>query len=347
MSVRAFLAVPRLRWALLAVALVGGGLLVYAVRAVLPPFILAAVLAYTLTPPVEALERRGLGRGWAILLVYACVGLFVGAVIAFVLPVFISEMEHLAAAVPEYSDRLHAAVQALEGRYRRIPLPPGLRQVLDAQVGRLEAGLLARINGAVRGVFDAFSGLLTFLLAPILAFYLLNDLPHFRRRLQSWLPPGSRPRLWAFLLDVDRVVAGFIRGQLTVAVLVGVLTAAAMGVLGVRYAVVLGLIAAVTDLIPYFGPLLGAFAGVAVAGLDSFALAVKATAAYIVVQQVENTILVPRIVGNSVGLHPLAIVFAILVGGHFWGVVGMVAAVPAAALLRVAGIAVARWLTDG
>lgn len=340
------LLVSRGRWVLLAAAIAAGGLLLYSVRAVLPPFVLAAVLAYVLTPPVEALHRRGLGRGWAILLVYSCAGLLVGAVIAFVLPLFVDEMERLAAAIPDYTKRFHSGLAALERRYQRVPLPAGLRAALDAQVGYLEAGLLARINGVVRGIFELFTGALTLVLAPILAFYLLNDLPRFRRRFQVWLPPGARPRLWAFLTDVDRVVAGFIRGQLAVAACVGVMTTAAMLLLGVRYAVVLGLIAAATDLIPYFGPILGALSGMAVAGLESFPLAAKAAMAYLVIQQIENAILVPRIMGSSVGLHPLAIVFAILVGGHFWGLLGMVAAVPAAALVRVTGIALLRWLAE-
>lgn len=334
------------RWIWPAVALAAAGLLLYSVRAVLPPFVLAAVLAYILTPPVEALHRRGLGRGWAILVVYACAGLLIGGIVAFVVPLFVAEMERLSAAIPEYTARIHDGLAALDRRYQRIPLPDGLRNALDMEISRLEAGLTKRINGAVRGVFDLFSGALTLVLAPILAFYLLNDLPRFRRRVQAWLPPGSRPRLWAFLAEADRAVAGFIRGQLTVAACVGVMTAAAMAFLGVRYAVVLGLVAALTDLIPYFGPFLGALPGVALAGMTSFTLAAKAAVAYLVVQQIENTILVPRVIGNSVGLHPVAIVFAILVGGHFWGILGMVAAVPAAALLRVTGAAVLEWVVD-
>lgn len=323
------------RAALAAVALVAAAGLLYAVRMALAPFLLALVIAYALEPAVSYLHRQGLGRCWAIAVVYALVGLLAGAAIAFVLPLFLSELSGLAQMIPEYVRRAEGFLGGLERRFDRWPLPAAVRQPLQAQVGRAEGALLSAVAGLTQGVFALFSQAFTLLLAPILAFYMLLDLPLFRRKLELWLPAGARSEAWTLLRDVDRVLGGFVRGQVVVAAAVGLLTAVAMGLLGVPFAAVLGLLAGLLNVIPYFGSILGAIPGLLLAATVSFALVVKAALAYLLIQQVEAVILVPRIMGRTVGLHPLVLVFALLVGGAYLGLVGLVLAVPAAGLIRV------------
>lgn len=334
----------RWRWGLSAAGVLAGVAFLYSVRAVFPPFFLAVVIAYALHPLVDALNRRGLGRSWSILIVYALVGLLVGAGLAFVVPVLVGQMGELAGTLPDYVARLGDALAGVERRYERLALPPALRQTLDDNVRRLEASTLKAIGAAVQSLIALFGQAFTLILAPILAFYMMHDLPRFRRQVELWLPAGSRGQARTFVREMDRVLAGFVRGQMLVAALVGLLTTVAMGFLGVPFPLVLGLIAALTDLIPYFGPFLGAIPGLALAGLVSFGLALKAAAVYALVQQLEAAVLVPRIVGGTVGLHPLVLAFALLVGGTYLGLGGLILAVPVAGLLRVTLSFLGRWL---
>lgn len=325
------------------VALAGG---LYAVRAVLPPFFVALLLTYALAPAVERLERGGLGRSPAILLVYALSFLGVGAVLAFAAPLFVDEVRELVRAVPAYLARLETGLRILEARYDRVPLPGMVRTLLDTHISRLSTQAAALAGSAMDGFLGLSRWFVSLGLAPILAYYLLLDLPRFRQQFEGFWASRSRSFVRGFLGEADRIVAGFIRGQVAVAALVGALTAAALGLLGIPYFVVLGLVAGVMDLIPYFGPFLGALPGLAVASLISWPLALKATFAYVLVQQIESAVLMPRLVGGSVGLHPLAIVFALLVGGHYLGMGGMLVAVPVAALMRSAARHLLRWLTE-
>lgn len=333
------------RAALIAAAALASVVFLYSVRMALPPFLVALVIAYALEPAVSYLHRRGLARSWAILVMYILVGLLVGAAVAFVLPVFVSELGRLGQVIPEYIRGVDGFLGGMERRYERWPLPPAVKQALDAQIGRVEGALLASVATLTQGLFALFGQAFTLLVAPILAFYMLLDLPLFRRRIEVWLPAGSRSEAWAFFRDVDRVLGGFIRGQVIVSAAVGLLTAVAMGLLGVPFAAVLGMAAAVLNVIPYFGSFLGAVPGLLLAATVSFALAAKVALAYVAIQQVEAAVLVPRIMGRTVGLHPMALIFALLVGGTYLGVVGLVLAVPAAGLIRVAASFSLRWLS--
>lgn len=343
---RELLAERRWRLAITAAVVAAVVLFAWAVRAVFPPFLLALVIAYALEPPVEYLHRRGLRRAWAILLVYALVGLLVGALIVFVLPVFVKEVADLSVMLPKLVREGRSLLMAVERRFEESPLlPERLKQAVDSGVNRLQGALMDSAEAVIHGVFNTFNHILTIVVAPVLAFYMLNDLPRFRRRLELILPGQTRARVLALLGQLDRVISGFVRGQLLVAGFVGLMTAAALTVVGVPFAVLLGIIAALTDFIPYFGPLLGALPGLVMAATVSFGTAFKAALAYAVIQQVESVILVPRIMGETVGLHPLVLVFALLAGGHLFGLTGLILAVPAAGILRVLAIFIYRSLT--
>lgn len=333
------------RVALVAGAALAAAVFLYSVRAALPPFLLALVIAYALEPAVSYLHRQGLARCWAILLMYVLVGLLVAAAVVFFLPVFVSELGRLGQVIPEYIREIQGLLGGIERRYERWPLPPAVKQALDAQISRGEGALLASLDRVTRALFALFGQVLTLVIAPILAYYMLLDLPLFRRRLDLWIPAGSRGEARAFLREIDRVLGGFVRGQVVVSAAVGLLTAAAMGLLGVPFAAVLGMASAVLNVIPYFGSFLGTLPGLLLASTVSFTLAVKAALAYLAIQQVEAAVLVPRIMGRTVGLHPLALIFALLVGGTYLGVVGLVLAVPVAGLIRVVVSFGLRWLS--
>jgi predicted PurR-regulated permease PerM len=327
-------AAARVAWltALAAAVAVAGA---YVARAVLAPFLLAAVLAYLLDPLVEFLHRRGLGRPWAILVAYALVGLLASAFVVFVLPGLVGELDRLSSLVPDLARRAEAAVRSAQDRYRRLDMPPPVRQVLDDAIRHAQGAALASIRSATAASLSLFGSLVSLALAPFLAYYILVDLPSFRQRLLGALPPGTRQRWVLLLRDLDRVAAGFVRGQLLIAASVGVLVAAAAWLIGLPFALTLGLTAGLGELVPYFGPILGALPALAVAASRSLRTLLETGGAFLVIQQLESAVLAPKIVGRTTGLHPLAVVFALLAGERYFGLPGLLLGVPAVAALRV------------
>lgn len=322
--------------AVLLVAAAGVWLLVR-VHGILAPFALAGVLIYLIAPLVERLHRHGLGRPWAILVSYALVGLLAGGLLALALPDLIRELVRLSDLVPTYAAGIDAAVHNLrQGGAGHLPAP--VQQAAVVAVGHLQGRAESAIRSATSGLLAIVSGLLGIVLAPFLAYYLLADLPRFHDRLVTAVPPGSRPALLAYVHDLDAMLSGFVRGQLLTAATIGGLVAAAMALLHVRYALTLGFVAGLGELVPYFGPFLASLPGLALAGAHSWRLLVEVAIAYAVIQQTESAIVHPYIVGHATGLHPLTVVFALLAGGDLAGLPGLIFAVPAAGVVQVTGI---------
>jgi len=310
-------------------------LLVFAIRAVLTPFLFALVITYLFAPLIEFLESRGLGRLLAILAVYAVFGAVVALVVVFLVPNLLAELNRFAESVPELIRRVEAFGERLERSFTRTPLPDSVRAVVNDTIRDLEQTLLNLARAAVQGTVSLFSGLLSLILAPILAFYLLRDLPAFKDKLTALVPKESRAEVLAVAVEVDRALAGFIRGQLILALVVGVLTALGLQLLGVRFALILGMVAGFFNIIPYFGPIVGAIPAVALALLKDPLLALWVVLMFFGIQQLENLVLSPKILGERVGLHPLAVIFSVLAGAQLGGVVGMFLAVPVMAVARV------------
>ncbi|ADU51338.1 protein of unknown function UPF0118 [Thermaerobacter marianensis DSM 12885] len=317
-----------------ALAAAGLGLL-YLLRGTWPPFVLALVLTYLLAPAVDFLEAYGLRRATAILLLYLLVTLAAAVAVVYLLPGFLDELNRLGTQLPGYTRRLRTLVEGVRQDAARATLPATVRQAVLQQIDRTEAWVTALLADLTGGLVEGLLGAAPLLLAPVMAFYLLNDLPRLRRWARERLGRGRRRRWLELVRAVDQVVGGFIRGQLLVAGFVGFMVTAVATFFGLRFAVLLGALAALADLIPYFGPIIGAVPVVAMAALQSPATAVKVALALLLIQWVENSVLSPRILGQRVGVHPLVVIGALLVAGHHFGLAGLLFAVPVAGLVHV------------
>jgi len=306
-----------------------------AIRPVLVPFLLAVLLTYLLNPPVTFLVRRGLPRPWAIVLAYLVIGGSVTGFVVWIVPSVLREMDALASAVPQFTTSIQEFARRLQHDYSQVPLPDSLRSAIDDSVTGLEARFIGVLNGAIESLVGLFPMLINVVLAPILAFYMLCDIERFREGLQRMLPKQYRSQLMALGREFNEVVYGFIMGQVTVAMAEGLLVGIVMMVLGLRFAFLIALVYGIAELIPYFGPVLGTIPALASAALKSPVAVVQLVVALVAIQQIEASVLAPRFVGSRLGLHPLVVIFALLVGGHFYGVAGLLLSVPTAAIVRV------------
>ncbi|MGB9867559.1 MAG: AI-2E family transporter [Bacillota bacterium] len=321
----------RKRLALKAILLAAGALFFWYVRAVLVPFVFATVIAYMLEPAVEYLCSKKVPRAYAILAVYLLVGGIVAGLICFVVPGFIAEVNKLTEVLPSYGERLRTMAYTAYSSYRGADIPDSLRLAIDESLVEFQSMLLGLTRNLVQRLMEAVSWLLALAISPVLAYYMLSDLPKLRQRAFAF----TQDKDWASLLSsIDGIIRGFVRGQVLVGLFVGASVFLVLSAFGVSFPLLLGVLAGLGELIPYFGPLMAAVPAVVLALSKSMLTAVEVAAVLVAIQQLDSAVIYPRIVGNGVGLHPLGVVFAVLAGGYLGGIWGMFLAVPVAAVLR-------------
>lgn len=305
------------------------------VRNGLYPFIIALFLAYLLNPAVEYVERKGLIRVWAITLVYA---FLFGALLLFgitLVPLLIKELEHFAGEIPQMTNTGQQFIENFQSQYQNSVLPFSLRIAFDKALLSLEGEVQTFIAAIVGGIINSVSYFIGIVISPVLAFYLLHDWNEIKAKLLLFLPGKFRYEIITVIRDIDKVLNGIIRGQLLIAMVVGILVSTGLYLLKVKFALLIGISAGILDIIPYFGAVIGATPAVTLALLESPVLAIKVIALFLVIHQLEGTVIGPKILGESVGLHPLSVIFFVFVGGELAGLAGMLLGVPFAAIVKV------------
>jgi len=325
----------------------------------LAPFVLALVLAYVLDPLVDRVQGRRVGRSLAIILL--AVPVLVLLAVAFVLgvPALARQTGDLIQSAPEFLQRVADWLEAAQERALRIDLPlieeeemlTRLRSVDSAAIiAFLEERKEAIFQGAWSGVLGLGKGLGSFLsilgyvvLTPVLTFYLLRDFDKLKGRIADLLPASARAGIVEVAGEYDGLLARYLRGQVTVALLMGTITALGLLVLRFPYAILLGVLVAVFSVVPYLGLILSLVPALFIAIVSGNVLIslLKIVVVYGVSQGLEGAVVSPRIVGDSVGLHPVWVVLALAVGGFYFGFVGLLIGVPLAVgvkLLVVRGV---------
>ncbi len=306
----------------------------FLVRSVITTFLLSALVAYLLNPIVCYLEKNQIKRTVAIVLIYftAVSAMFSLAIIGF--PILVNELNDFADTIPIYTEQLRQFVQQLQQNYQRIDLPENIKQVIDETIWQIEARISELLLKVAQGIINLFSRAIYFVIIPVLSFYILKDWHDLEKRSLRMLPIPYRTHVANLSNEINLVLKKFIRGHLIVATIVGILTAISLSLLGVEFALILGIIAGVADLIPYFGPIIGIIPAVMIGLLESQALAIKIVITMVLIQQLESNLISPKILGDSVGLHPISIIFVLLAGGHLFGLIGMLLAVPVTVVCR-------------
>ena len=308
---------------------------------VIMPFLLAAVLAYALHPLVERLHARRiprwLGAGMAITLLM----LVLAAVMLLIVPVITKQVPLLKEQVPALLDRLNDSLLPIAARFG-IDLQVDvamvrdwLRQLVAGHEGELVQGLLSSLRIGGSALAAVFGNLV---LMPIVAYYLLLDWARLVERVKGLIPPRWRAGVQSFLDETDEVLGQYLRGQLLVMGVLAVFYTVALALVGLKLALPIGVFTGLAVFVPYLGFGLGLIMGLLAAVLQFQALlgVVLVGVVYVVGQTVESLYVTPRLLGERIGLHPIAVIFALLAFGHLFGFVGVLIALPASAVLLVA-----------
>ena len=306
--------------------------LAWVVRVVFQPLLLAGVIILLLDPLVVRLQRRRLSRLAATTLLYLAGLAMLVVSIVLVVPVVRNQVADFRDQWPEVQARVEGWIADREDDVRGTPLEFS-REELAAQ---FDGSVTDRLAQLWRAGDHLLSVLVVMLTGPVIAFYLLADLPRLRARTRALLPPRVLPEVLLVARKMHAVVGGFVRGQIIVATIVGVLTSMGLALLGLPFWAVLGLIAGVSDLVPLIGPVVGGAAAVVVALATRDAVtALWAVAVMVAVQQLESHVISPLVLHRTVKLHPAAVLLALLAGASLGGIFGMIVAAPAVAALKV------------
>jgi predicted PurR-regulated permease PerM len=327
-----------------ALALLVGGML-WAARKVLLPYVLGLVLAYLLLPLVNWLDRHipdrlhawRVARPLAIILTYLLLFIVVAGIIAFFVPIVVDQVEILVENWPSLTSRVEDWGERGLGWYTtnipadwRETIETNLRGLVDDVLKTLQEGLVATLTT----VFSTISFIIGLVVIPFWLFYILHDESQVKKGVIQALPQQLRGDVLCMSRLIDDVLSAYIRGQLLLCFFVGGLATVALAIIGVPFALVLGLIAGIFEALPYVGPILGAVPAIVVALLSEPGSALWVAISFFGIQQVENLILVPRIAGESVKLHPAMVMVVLVIGNELAGFLGMLIAVPVTAVLR-------------
>ncbi|MCK8818096.1 AI-2E family transporter [Natroniella sulfidigena] len=306
----------------------------YRVRVILLPFVLAILLAYLINPIINKLIDKNLPRLGALIFIFGVVGTVLGLTGAIVVPALIEELEVLTYKLPIYIQRLQEIIDRINMRYEQFNLPPTINLLLIRVVDRLEEISLQFIERTSQTIIGLVSRMLSLLLAPVLSFYILKDLSVIQRAWWSLIPRDYRLGLQKLLERINLTIFCFLKGQLIVSLLVGLLAMLGLYILDVKFALLIGIFAGITNVIPYFGPFIGTLPAIIVASFDSFKLVLWVIVLFFVIQQLEGNIISPKVMGDELGLHPVLIIFSLLAGGELFGIIGMLLAIPAIAIIK-------------
>ena len=272
-------------------------------------------------------------------MIYLFSGIVLIASVIFIMPVLVNNTREFINTFPqitlEYKNNFNNAVKMIDTSNWPIEIKNAVFNEINNAVGILEIRLLNTLRNALFGSMNAATSIGDFIIAMIIAYYLIKDAEFFKKNFLSLVPRKWRNNIIVTCREINDILSSFIQGQILTAVIIGIMETTALLVIGVKYAPILGIIGGISNIIPYFGPFIGAIPAVAVAFIDSPVKVVWTITAFIVIQLIDNAFISPKIIEGRLGLHPVTTILAVLVGEEFFGIAGMLVAVPVTAVIKV------------
>lgn len=328
--------------------------------------IIAIIFAYIIDPIVNYLERKGVKRQFGVIIVYISVILIFGILIVSVIPKTINEVSNLLASLPAMVDTLIKDVNnfltEVFAKFN-IELPENfidvykesnpkvngnvetpqivsdilnsMKKAINELIVKMQGSLMGSLSNIVSKLYGFLTSAFRLVLIIIFSFYFSVDKERFILKVKKAMPNKYREDISYLTSNIDTALQQFIRGRMLLAIFVGVLTMLYLLVLRVDFAIIIGLITCVADIIPYIGPFLGCAPAVLFAFMDSPMKALWVLILFVIVQWIENNILAPKLIGDSTGLNPLVILISIIIGGGIFGVWGMVISVPLTSIIFI------------
>ncbi|MDF2368051.1 AI-2E family transporter [Sneathiella sp.] len=324
-----------------AIALVAFILFLILLSDILLPFVLGMAVAYFLDPVADRLENAGLSRTAATALIIGLFLIFVNLALIIFVPIMIDQILGLMNHMPGYYENIRSFLMPFIDRFIDVPdwqQNAQFNETVGQYIGELMKKLAALSENIVGGGLAVVNMIMLLVISPVVAFYLLRDWDRIVERIDSWLPKKNAEQIRKLARKIDDVLAGFVRGQSTVCLLLAVYYGVALMFTGLEFGFVIGVVTGLISFIPFVGAIIGFIASAGVALVQfwpDYILIGVVIGIFIVGQILEGYVLVPNLVGEKVGLHPVWVMFGLLAGGSLFGFVGVLIAVPMAAVIGV------------
>ncbi len=314
-----------------------GAWFLWVIHSIIALIFVCLILSSALTPTVEYLQRYRIPRILSVILIYVVFLTLITTVIAGIAGPIATEVKNLAQQLPRYYDEVNASIENLQNSSSIPFLTPSRLQNLSGGLDSMITNLTSLASGNAFTVVSAvFGGVISVVLALVITFYFIIQHGAVRYFIMWVVPRGREEETIAIIEKIQTKLGLWLRGQLLLSLIIFLLDYVGLKILGVQYALVLALLAGVLEVVPYLGPILSAIPAVFLTlATSGWFLAVLVLALYTLVQQLENHIILPKVMAKSVGLNPLVVIVAVLIGAKLSGVVGALMAVPVATAIAV------------
>ena len=328
------------RYMLLFIVL-AGVVMVHFLGSMLTPFMISMVLAYLGDPLADRLESAGMSRTLSVCIVFLFIfGIIIGTLL-FLVPMIVHQIKTILHMLPAWEEWLRTNL--LPRLLSLVDFDPLLLDFSEltkklASQWQKAGGLLADLSVSVTRSSLAFVGfMVNLLLVPVVTFYLLRDWDHMMENLHGMMPRNVEAVILRLVQECDEVLSAFFKGQLMVMIALGVIYSLGLAMISLQFAILIGMLAGLVSIIPYMGFVVGFTAAIIVAffQFDSYTGMLMVSGVFLVGQALESWFLTPWLVGDKIGLHPVAVIFALMAGGQLFGFVGMLIALPMAAIIMV------------
>lgn len=303
------------------------------------PFIIAAFISYLVYPIVIWLEQRGVPRTGGILITYLSFLFLMSGIIIFLIPELTQNTRELLNTLPQitakYQEFFNKIVSVINSSKWSEDMKLYLFRQINTGISTAQSYVDSALKKSLGGLIGAVTMFFDIAVAMVIAYYFMKDSGFFRTMILSTIPRSWRNGLATTGREINEVLTSFIQGQLLTALIVGTMEIIGLVIVGAKYPIFLGLLGGVANIIPYFGPIIGAVPAVAIALIDSPVKALWTALVFIIVQQVDNALISPKVIERRLGLHPVTTIFTVMVGGEFFGITGMLFSVPVMAILKV------------
>jgi predicted PurR-regulated permease PerM len=306
---------------------------------ILSPFLLSIPLVYIVKPVSDRLLEKKIPMGASVILIYLAFIAVVAITGIFFIPELASNIRELMETLPELLEQYEQIFNRLLSYIKSSNWSEQVKETIFNEIENttemLRKFLVAALENGLNMLLDIVRIIVDLTIAMVITYYVAKDGEKFRDYILMLLPRSLRAGIISVGKEISKILAGFIQGQLITALIVGIMETVGLMLIKMKYPLVLGMIGGIANIIPYFGPYIGAIPAVAIALTISPLKALWVVAVFLIIQQIENSFISPKMIQGKLGLHPVATIFAVLIGGEFFGIIGMLLAVPVMAIVRV------------
>lgn len=301
------------------------------VGSIILPFLIASFIAYLLHPLVKWMYNQHIHKAIAILLIYL---LFLSSTtygIYLLYPKIIVQLRDLSDQLPIYTQMYENIMRNIDDSTATLPIP--IHESIEQLIMKIELAVEQSIGRVIGGLTKLVDFIFVLMLIPVLVFYYLKDFTTIKQTIRKLIPKKYRPSVYALGKSIDDRLGKYIRGQFIISLFVMIASFAAYKIIGIEYALLLAISMGIANIIPYFGPIIGAVPAVLITATTSVHLVWFVLLSIVLIQVIESNLLSPYILGKSVRIHPIVIIFSLVVGGKVFGIIGMMLAVPVLAVI--------------